>query len=209
MWFLWPSEVRHKTVNVHHSEMKIHYSLCGIDFGAFAPDKLLESDNEIVLPNDEQLDKDLIMARHRRTDRYLERQLDEGSASQSELVKLMPDQDASLKREYSPYWGDKPLFDAVTVKEMKFVVEPCGYLAEKGFQIPKPDSTILDNFKVSWQITAYLEFNAKGVPEHVFLVETSGDTKIDSVVLRELYKSRLTSTGEETGGRVTVNWGEG
>lgn len=60
--------------------------------------------------------------------------------------------------------------------------------------------------RMVWDAVAWIEFNAEGGVDHVFLEQTSGDAERDRNLVRSLYQWRLTPQAETREGRVTMSF---
>jgi len=107
---------------------------------------------------------------------------------------------------YSPVWEDIPVFNSTTDGIMHLTVEPMGALWDYGFQVPEFLSDIKKN-DIPWSVAVFVEIDRNGKVENVFLESGCGNKEINSIVVKSMYRGKLTIPGTRCEGRVKVNFG--
>jgi len=107
---------------------------------------------------------------------------------------------------YKPVWEDVPVFNISTNSQMRLTVETMGDLKVRGFKLPDFLSEIKKNDK-SWMITVFVEVDKDGNVDKVFLDSGSEYKEINSIVVKSIYRGRVSVAGTRCEGRVRLNYG--
>ena len=106
---------------------------------------------------------------------------------------------------YRSQWPVERVFPVAPEPAMRSIVEVSGELRRRGFQPPVMALADIATSKRSWQVDLIVECGQDGRPEHVFLERGSGNSAIDSALVREMYGAKLAATGTPCAGRVSVS----
>ena len=107
---------------------------------------------------------------------------------------------------YRPVWEDAPVFNIGTNSHMCLTVELMGELKGRGFIIPDFLHEIKNN-DTPWLITVFVEIDKSGKVENVFLDSGSEYKEINSIVVKSLYRGKVSVAGTRCDGRIRLNYG--
>ena len=65
----------------------------------------------------------------------------------------------------------------------------------------------MKRFDKPWQVVVYVEVNESGSPAHVILEAGCEDPKINSTVVKALYRGKVPAPGAPCAGRVSLSYG--
>jgi len=109
---------------------------------------------------------------------------------------------------YRPIWKDEPVFPAATgTREMRLLSEVSGNLRKHNFEVPGFTDEEMKLFDRPWQVVVYVDVNESGRTTQVILETGCEDPKINSMVLKAMYRAKLPKPGTACGGRVILSYG--
>jgi predicted metal-dependent peptidase len=81
------------------------------------------------------------------------------------------------------------------------------FLSDSGFKLPEFPKEVLNQFDKSWQKVVYVQVGVDGKPQYVLIEKGSEDQRINSTVVRQIYRGRQEKTGTACEGRISLNYG--
>lgn len=141
-----------------------------------------------------------------RTPRLLERKSggDEWGGGRDEAFA---DRAGRELKAYRPVWTEPGLFAGPADASLHVTVEATGTLAGNGFQVPDFQAS-LKKTNLPWLVSAFVQVDKNGRVERVFLEAGCENRDINSLVVKALYRGRVSSPGTRCEGRVRVNYGQ-
>jgi len=105
--------------------------------------------------------------------------------------------------EYSSLWIDSPAFMRAGGGQSRLVVWCSDALRDAGFRLADVLEAEMVSGK-SWEVVLEVEAAAGGRIEHVFVINSSGDSSIDAGLVRAAYRATLPGATPGLRGRVTI-----
>lgn len=109
---------------------------------------------------------------------------------------------------YHPVWKDEQVFPVNSLsREMRLLSEVSGELRKQSFEVPVFSAEEMKRFDKPWQVVVRVEVSESGGPSHVILETGCEDPRINSTVVKAMYRGRIPKPGVACGGRVTLSYG--
>lgn len=210
LWFLWPSGEK---LPVRVRELRIprvsYVSFSEVEGRIYIDPTLLALPSRVGfrLPEQEEGIPDALSSFSTSSPKFLKRR--KGLVEESVVgeAKSVPGNAFSQIGAYRPYWRDTHVFSKKNGQVMQLLVEPSDKLKKYGFQVPEFPIEKVEHLGKPWMVVVYIEVNKDGRPEHVFLEIGCDDSQINTMVVKTMYRGRLSIPGIKCEGRVRVNFG--